>query len=119
MSKIAKIALCALLVVALAIPAFANGASEKRSSASKVTSAIYKGGATALDTTEGLFSGCLRRTFSLFNPCLDFVKGCANVALMPIEKPLEYVEKAAFKPRQAKKAKSKIPEPQKPEIPQK
>jgi len=96
MSKIAKIALCTLLVLALAIPAFANGASEKRSSASKVTGAIYKGGATALETTEGLFSGCLRRTFSLFNPCLDFVKGCANVALMPIEKPLEYVEKGSL-----------------------
>jgi hypothetical protein len=119
MSKLAKIALCALLVVALAIPAFANGAPEKRSTASKVKGAIYKGGATALETTEGLLSGCLRRTFSLFNPCLDFAKGCAGIALMPIEKPLDYIEKAAFKPRQAKKSAAKIPEPQKPEIPQK
>jgi hypothetical protein len=38
---------------------------------------------------------------------------------MPIEKPLDYVEKVAFKPRHAKKASPKIPEPQKPEIPQK
>jgi hypothetical protein len=119
MSKIAKITLCALLIVALAIPAFAGGAPEKRSTASKVKGAIYEGGATALETTEGLLTGCLRRTFSLFNPCLDFVKGCATVALMPIEKPLDYVEKAAFKPRHAKKAAAKIPEPQKPEIPQK
>jgi len=119
MIKIVKITLCALLIVALAVPALADGASEKRSTTSKVTGAIYKGGATALESTEGLLTGCLRRTFSLFNPCLDFVKGCANVALIPIEKPLEYVEKAAFKPRQAKKAAAKIPEPQKPEIPQK
>jgi len=117
MSKIAKITLCALLVLALAIPAFANGAPEKRSSASKVTGAIYKGSAKALESTEGLVTGCLRRTFSLFNPCLDFVKGCATVAFMPIEKPLDYIEKAAFKPRQAKKAAPKIPEPKKPEIP--
>lgn len=119
MSKIARIALCALLVVALAVPAFANGVSKKRSTTSKVTGAIYRGGATALEGTEGLLSGCLKRTFSLFNPCLDFVKGCANIAVMPIEKPLAYVEKVAFKPRHARKAAAKIPEPQKPEIPQK
>jgi hypothetical protein len=120
MSKIAKITLCALLIVALAIPALAGGAPGKRSTASKVKGAIYKGGATALETTEGVVTGCLRRTFSLFNPCLDFVKGCATVALMPIEKPLDFVEKAAFKPRHVRKAAAKkIPVPQKPEIPQK
>ena len=86
MSKIAKIALCALLVVALAIPAFANGASEKRSSASKVTSAIYKGGATALDTTRRPFLRLPEGTFSLFNPCLDFVKGCASALKKEKEK---------------------------------
>jgi hypothetical protein len=119
MNKIAKVMLCALLIVALAVPAFAGGAPGKRSAASKVKGAIYEGGATALGTTEGLVTGCLRRTFSLFNPCLDFVKGCATVALMPIERPLDYVEKAAFGPRHAKKAAAKIPEPRKPEIPQK
>lgn len=123
MSKIAKIALCALLVVALAIPAFADSAAQKQSTgprvADKVSDAVYKGSISAFQTTEGLLSGCLKKTFGLFNPCLDLAKITAEIALIPVEKPMEYFESAVLTPRPAKKAAAKVPEPQKPEIPQK
>ncbi len=119
MSKIAKILLCALLVAALAVPAFAKSTCARRTTSSKVTRAIYRGSATALERTEGLLTGCLRRTFSLFNPCLDFAKGAATIAFMPIEKPLDYIERAAFKPYRTRRAAPRIPEPKKPEIPKK
>lgn len=107
MNKMAKITICGLLIVALAIPAFAGGAPDKRSTVSKVSGKVYKGGADMLARTEGLFSGCLKNCFSFFNPCLDVVKGCTNVVLSPIEKPFAYVEDAWAK--RGKKVAPKVP----------
>lgn len=115
MNKMAKITICGLLIVALAIPAFAGGAPDKRSTVSKVSGKIYKGGADIADRTERLFSGCLKNCFSFFNPCLDMVKGCTNVVLSPIEKPFAYAEDAWAK--RGKKVAPKVPAPTKPELP--
>jgi len=115
MNKMAKITICGLLIVALAIPAFAGGAPDKRSAVSKVSGKVYKGGADMLDRTERLFSGCLKNCFSFFNPCLDLVKGCTNVVLSPVEKPFAYVENAWAK--RGKRVAPKVPAPQKPELP--
>lgn len=96
MSKTLRITLCALLVLALAVPVFANGGKAKRSSAS-IPGRIYAAAATATDRTANLATGCLKRSFSLFNPCLDFVKGCTDMVLTPIGKPFDYMEKAIGK----------------------
>jgi hypothetical protein len=109
MNKMAKITICGLLIVALAIPAFAGGAPDKRSTVSKVSGKVYKGGANMLARTEGLVSGCLKNCFSFFNPCLDVVKGCTNVVLSPIEKPFAYAEDAWAK--RGKKVAPKVPAP--------
>jgi hypothetical protein len=114
MSKIAKLAVCGLLIVALAVPALADGVPQKK--ASSVLGKMGQAGTSALEQTEGLVSGCLKNTFCLFNPCLDFVKGCTSIVLAPIEKPFDYLEAKLTKPKQAKKV-SKVPEPKKPEIP--
>jgi hypothetical protein len=114
MSTIAKLAVCGLLIVALAVPAFADGVPHKK--ASSVLGKMHQAGTTALVQTEGLVSGCLKNTFCLFNPCLDFVKGCTNIVLAPIEKPFDYLEAKLSKPKQAKKA-SKVSEPKKQETP--
>jgi hypothetical protein len=39
-----------------------------------------------------LVNGCLKRSFSLFNPCLDFVKGCTTLVLSPLDKGFAYAE---------------------------
>jgi hypothetical protein len=116
MNKWLSLALCGLLVVALTLPVYANGASGKRSTVSKVTGTIYKGGASVLDRSERLVSGCLKNCFSFFNPCLDLVKGCTNVVMAPIEKPFAYVENAWAK--RGQKAAPRVPAPKKPELPQ-
>lgn len=115
MNKMAKITICGMLIVALAIPAFAGGAPDKRSTASKVSGKVYKAGADVLDRSERLVSGCLKNCFSFFNPCLDLVKGCTNVVLAPVEKPFAYVEDAWAK--RGKKVAPRVPAPKKPEIP--
>jgi hypothetical protein len=115
MNKMAKITICGLLIVALAIPAFAGGAPDKRSTVSKVSGKVYKEGANVLDRTERLFSGCLKNCFGFFNPCLDLVKGCTNVVLSPIEKPFAYVEDAWAK--RGKRVAPKVPAAKKPEGP--
>lgn len=91
MNKIAKITFCVLLIAAMAVPALANGTS-KRSTVSKATHRVYSGAATVVAGTESLLTGCLRTTFSLFNPCLDVVKGCTSRVLAPVERPFAYVE---------------------------
>lgn len=111
-----SVALCGLLILALAMPAAANGAPEKRSTVSKVGGTIYKGAGSILDRSERLVSGCLKNCFSFFNPCLDLVKGCTNVVMAPVEKPFAYVENAWAK--RGHKAALKVPTPKKPEIPQ-
>ncbi len=112
MNTIAKLAICGLLVGALAMPAFADGVPHKRPSSPFVK--MHQAGTAALVKTEGLVSGCLKRTFSLFNPCLDFVKGCTDVVMAPIERPFDYLEAKLSKPRQVKKV-SKVPESKKSE----
>lgn len=116
MIRTARIGLCCIIVLSLAIPVFAGGAPDARSAASKAAGSVYKGGATVLDRTEGFFTGALKNTFSIFNPCLDLVKGCTKVVLYPIEKPISYAENVIYKSRGAKKA-AHIPAPQKPELP--
>jgi hypothetical protein len=116
MDRCLSLAICGLLIVALAMPAAADGTSEKRSAVSKVTGTIYKGSASVLDRSERLVSGCLKNCFSFFNPCLDVVKKCTNVVVAPVEYPFDYAEKAWAK--RGKKAASKLPAPKKPEQPQ-
>ncbi|MFH1117347.1 MAG: hypothetical protein V1792_25795 [Pseudomonadota bacterium] len=105
------IALLAVLAVAVASPADAG----PRSSDS-TTYKIYSGGVSALETTEGLISSVLKGSFSLFNPCLDIVKGCTNIVLAPIEYPLSYLDRPA---RRVATKTLKVPVPEKPELPKK
>jgi len=115
MDKWLNAAICGLLIICLALPAAAGGPPEKRSTVSKVTGTIYKGGAGVLDRSERLLSGCLKNCFGFFNPCLDVVKSCTNVVMAPIEKPFAYVEDAWAK--RGKKPAPKVPAPKKPELP--
>lgn len=115
MSTVAKLAICGLLIAALAVPAFAGGVPQKKSSSA--LGSVRDAGISAVAQTEGILTGCLKNCFSLFNPCLDFVKGCTKVVMTPIEKPFEYVESRISGGKQAAKKTPKIPEPKKPEIP--
>ncbi len=99
MIRMATIALCGLLILALSVPVFAGGAADSGSASAKITKAsktIYRGGVNVADRAEGLCTGCLKTCFSLCNPCLDLIKGCAGYALLPIEVPFSYVEKKAY-----------------------
>lgn len=107
-----KICTCILLVAALATPALSgNGAAS-------ALGKVYQESASVGEQVEGAFSGCLKRTFSLFNPCLDLVKGCASIALIPIEAPFNLVSRVACSTPVQKHA-PKVPMPKKPELPQK
>lgn len=118
MVKTALTLVCVLLMVAIATLAFANGASEKSGTVSKVTTKIYKGSVARVQETEGHLTGILRNTFGLFNPCLDLVKGCTATILYPVEKTAGYVAKAVSRPKPAiKKEIQDIPVPKKPDIP--
>jgi hypothetical protein len=112
--SITKIVMSALLIAAIAVPGLAAGDANKSYSLSQISGTMYKGGATALDKAEGAMSGLFKRTFGLFNPCLDMVKGCTDRILSPIEKPFAYVENAMFKPKA--RGTTKVPAPKKPEI---
>lgn len=114
MCSIMKIVISALLITAMAAPGFAAGTANTSYSLSQISGTVYKGGASALDTAEGAVSGVFRRTFGLFNPCLDLVKGCSDRILSPIEKPFAYVESAVFKPKAP--GTGKVPAPKKPEM---
>jgi hypothetical protein len=96
MNKPLRILLCGLLILALASPVFADGRPPKPTHHSW-TSSVCGGVNRAADKTAGVFTGCLKRTFSLFNPCLDAVKGCTSVVLWPIEKPFDYMEQSMGK----------------------
>ncbi len=102
--KTIAIVACGFLIVALAIPAFANGGSYKGSEVTKVGGAAYKGGAKVLDTTANVVNGCLKNSFSIFNPCLDVVKACTDRVLYPLDKGFGYVETVAAKSWPMKKA---------------
>lgn len=111
MNHMMRICMCILLVVAVATPALSgNGTS--------TLGKIYKESASLGEQVEGAFSGCLKRTFSLFNPCLDLVKGCTSIALIPIEAPFNLVSRIAC-PSPVQKQAPKVPMPKKPELPQK
>jgi hypothetical protein len=96
MNKPLRIVLCGLLILALASPVFADGGSVKRAHRSWASS-ICSGVNHAADQTAGAFTGCLKRSFSLFNPCLDAIKGCTNLVMSPIEKPFDYMERSVGK----------------------
>jgi hypothetical protein len=83
--------ICGCLIAAMACVAFANGAPE-RSRVSRVGGAFYKGGSQILDRSGMLVNTCLKTSFSLFNPCLDFVKGCTTRVLSPLDKGFAYAE---------------------------
>jgi hypothetical protein len=123
MQSTAKIAICAVLMLALAAPVLAGGPPKKGSTVDSVKStvysggdALYRGGAKVVGRTEELAGGFLKNTFSLFNPCLDLVKSCTNIALAPIERPVTYIENRFCKPKTMKKA-GTVPQPKKPEVP--
>lgn len=108
MNKPLLIALCGLLILALASPVFADGGLVKRAHRSW-GSTICGGINHAADQTAGAFTGCLKRTFSLFNPCLDAIKGCTNIVMWPIEKPFDYVERSVGKCWSCKKTAKAAP----------
>lgn len=112
MARIVIISICVLLLVALAAPAFSNG---KGSVAGKA----YARGVSAVETVETAFSGCLKSVFSLCNPCLDLVKGCANVALIPIEAPFNLISGKPALGGPPRAQAPKVPIPKKPEMPKK
>lgn len=112
MTRTIAIIACGCLIAALAVPAFANGGPGKGSTVSKISGTAYKSGAQVLDKTGGVVNGCLKNAFSLFNPCLDVVKGCTDRVLYPLDKGFSYVETAASKTWPLKKA-PKAPAPKK------
>ncbi|MCL5125682.1 MAG: hypothetical protein M1511_14525 [Deltaproteobacteria bacterium] len=118
MDRILKIGLCLLLVVVLSCPTIVLAKSGVRSKISNLTTTVYKKGATALDKTGGVLDTCLKSTFGLFNPCLDVIKMCSDVAFKPLDYPFDYIEKRIYKPRVVKKC-IQIPAPEKPEMPNK
>jgi hypothetical protein len=103
------IALTLVIAVAVASPVAAGSRPND-----STTYKLYRGGVSTLERTEGLISGVLKGTFSLFNPCLDVVKGCTSIVLAPIEYPFTYLSQS--KKRVATK-RSKVPVPKKPELP--
>lgn len=105
-------AICLLLA-----PAFATAGPDSTDYLKKLPGKVYKGSVTVLDRTEDIFSGVLKRAFGFFNPCLDLVKGCTNVVMKPIERPLNYVERMALGKKPV--VSGKIPTPKKPDLPSK
>ncbi|MBI5569958.1 MAG: hypothetical protein HY914_08445 [Desulfomonile tiedjei] len=94
MRKGFTILLCALLALALAAPAFADVKTKGKAS---IPARVYASGAAATDRVAYAATRVLKTSFSVFNPCLDFVKGCTDVVLTPIGKPFDYMEKAMAK----------------------
>ncbi len=105
MNRTVWIIIAALLISALAMPAFAG--SSRAKGVSSTGTKIYNGGAAIASQTEGLVSGCLKTVFCLFNPCLDVVKGCTNVVLGPIDRSFAYAERSLYKTSRVKPAKKK------------
>ncbi len=96
MTKTLTAIICGCLIAAMTCAAFANGAPE-RSTASRYGGAVYKGGSQILDRSGMLVNSCLKSTFGLFNPCLDFVKGCTTLVLSPLDKGFAYAENTVAK----------------------
>ncbi len=87
MTKTLAAIICGCLIAGLCSVAFANGAPE-RSAVSRYGGTVYKSGSQVLDRGGMLLNSCLKNTFSLCNPCLDFVKGCTTRVLSPLDKGL-------------------------------
>jgi hypothetical protein len=120
MRKASMIVVATFLVLSLAIPALADKSAGVRNAFYRVSNDVYTEGTSRLSETEYHVTEILRNTFGLFNPCLDLVKGCTSLVLRPLELPFDLVNQAKAKPRIVKKrAPSKIPVPEKPEMPKK
>ncbi len=115
MRKISGLILAIVVICILMVPAFASAGADTSEYLKRLPGKVYKGSVTVLDRTEDIFSGVLKRAFGFFNPCLDLVKGCTNVVMKPIEKPLNYVESMTLGKKPAGRV--KIPAPKKPEVP--
>ncbi len=141
MDRILKMGVCLTLIVVLSCPAIVLAKDSSTSAASNMATTVYDGGAKVLNSicppcvaevcsicgimpqdrkgnqrTEGIINRCLKSTFSLFNPCLDAVKMCTDVALKPLNYPFDYVEQKIDKPKVVNK-RVEIPAPQKPVMP--
>ena len=96
MTKTLIAIICGCFIAGLCSVAFADGAPE-RSAVSRYGGTVYKSGSQVLDKSGMLVNSCLKNTFSLFNPCLDFVKGCTTRVLSPLDKGFAYAENAVAK----------------------
>lgn len=119
MFKLLKMALVASIVVALAVPAFAvpKAKGPDKSFTSEMAGSVYNTGANVVDTADGYVNYALKRTFSLFNPCLDAIKFCSDRIFAPIQKPIDYVESKIYKPKPAHNKAVGVPAPVKPVMP--
>ena len=106
-----RIAIGVLLIIVLASPAF----SANRNS---TMGHVYSTSVSLAEQAEGAFSSCLKRTFSVFNPCLDLVKGCTSIVLLPVEAPFNLLSRYTWAPA-PRKVHKKVPAPKKPELPKK
>ena len=118
MDRILKMSVCLTLIVVLSCPMIVLAKDSSTPAASNMATTVYDGGAKALYNicppclaevcsicgimrqdrkgnlgNEDILNRCLKSTFSLFNPCLDVVKTCTDVALKPLNYPFDYVEK--------------------------
>ena len=116
MDRILKIGVFVTLFVFILCPSFVLAKGGVQSKISSMTATVYDKGSKALDKTEGVINSCLKSSFSLFNPCLDVIKMCSDVAFKPLNYPFDYIEKRIYKPRVVKK-RIEIPAPEKPEMP--
>ncbi len=116
MNKIAVAAVCVLLISVMAAPGFCGVAYKKSGTLYRIGTSAYDRGVSFVANTETHLTGVVRNAFSLFNPCLDLVKGCSSLVLAPIEVPFDYISKAT---RTRRGPRSRIPVPKKPTIPKK
>ncbi len=119
MFKILRMALCVSLMIALAAPAFAAAKGPNKSFTSDMVGSVYDTSANVVDRADGIVNSCLKRTFSLFNPCLDAIKFCSDIAFTPIQKPIDYVEGKIYKTKPVAKKAVGVPAPLKPVMPKK
>jgi hypothetical protein len=116
MNKIAVAAVCVLLISVMAAPGFCGVAYKKSGTLYRIGNSAYDRGVSFVENTETHLTGVVRNAFSLFNPCLDLVKGCTSLVLVPIEAPVNYISRAT---RTKRGSRSGIPVPKKPRIPKK
>ncbi|MBM4326780.1 MAG: hypothetical protein FJ118_06410 [Deltaproteobacteria bacterium] len=120
MIKPIMMAVCVIVAISLAVPVSWADGSLKDVSLRKIPGQAYSKGANIAKETEYHVTEIMRNTFSLFNPCLDLIKGCTGVIMTPLEGPLSIFGKPAPKAKASatKPAETKIPPPEKPALPQ-